>query len=99
MDLPQGRVDDRVWREHAERVKTHTGSMASYCRAHNLDYNKFMRYQSKIVGSKSVAAGPAGFAKVQPTTVVAPITKLKSYPQLPDPKWLAELIHSLIRDR
>lgn len=104
MNLPQGHVDEQVWREHIERVKTYAGTMAAYCRLHNLDYDKFVYYRGRFE-PRAAKRAAAGFAEVRATKSVAPstavvtIAKLKSYPQMPDPKWLAELIHNLIRDR
>jgi len=96
MELPQGQVDEQVWREHAERAKSYDGTLAAYCRLYNLDYDKFMYYRGRQAVMRS--AGSGGFAKIEakmPVAQAAPALKPKNYPQLPDPKWLAEFIHNL----
>ena len=94
--LPQSSIDEQVWREHAERAKSYDGTLAAYCRLHNLDYDKFMYYRGRQVIVKPAKA--PGFSKVEPVATApaaAAGAKPKANAQLPDPKWLAELIHNL----
>ena len=95
MDLPQGQVGDHFWQNHVEQKKKSKGTFAAYCRQHNIDYDQFVYHKNKILTqARSVELAKPGFAKVQAASVA---TK-KSYPQLPDPKWVAELIHNLVRE-
>jgi len=105
MNLPQGHGYTQDWRGYIERAKTYSGSMIAYCREQNIDYDKFMYHRGRFIKSQKIASKPVGFAKVQVPIAnsaqaaqvsASSMTKLKSYPQLPDPKWLAELIHNLI---
>lgn len=107
MNLPQGQTGLQNFLEHIERVKKYSGTMVAYCREHNLDYDKFMYHRGRAMNSRKAAPTAAGFAKVQQSVavrahVVAPTAataKQESYPHLPDPKWLAELIHNLLGDK
>jgi hypothetical protein len=110
MNLPQGQADEQNWIEHIEKVKDYAGTMKAYCRLHNIDYDKFTYYRSRVLNSQKMAAA-SNFARVQPvekptaaaqsaapvvaTESIAVVTKPKNYAQMPDPKWLAELIHNL----
>lgn len=91
-------TEEQILREHVERAKSYGGTIAAYCREHNLDYEKFMYCRKRMRAKTSKTM--SGFAKVQ--AVVSPskpratsTAGVKNYPQLPDPKWLAELIHGL----
>lgn len=105
MNLPQDHSDAQNWRAHIVRAKTYLGSMIAFCREQNIDYDKFMYHRGRYINSQKIAAKSAGFAKIQATVAASTqsaqvsassVTKQKSYPQLPDPKWLSELIHNLI---
>lgn len=104
MNLPEGQTDSQNFLEHFELAKKYSGTMVAYCREHGLNYDKFMYHRGRAMNSRKSPPASAGFAKVQPTVAVrtqavTPTTKAKSYPQLPDPKWLAELIHNLLGDK
>lgn len=99
MDLPQGRVGSQFWQGHAEQFKKFNGSKKAYALQHGLAYHKVIYYTAKFSKKMVTASKPAGFAKVQVSPMAKPlhpaVLNLKSYPQLPDPKWLSELIHNL----
>ena len=104
MNLPQGQTGSQNFLEHIELFKKYSGTMVAYCREHNLDYAKFMYHRGRAMNSQKPQPLTAGFAKVRATVAasahaVSPTAKPKSYPHLPDPKWLAQLIHNLIGDK
>lgn len=95
MEIPQTQVDEQFWRHHTERLKSYDGTIAAYCRLHNLDFDKLRYYRGLQAGvKKKKSKSSVGFAKVK-AVQPSQILKSKISSQLPDPKWLAELIHNL----
>ena len=85
---------EQDWAEHVERFGNFKGSMAKYCRQNNLSYESLRSRKIKREAGVAAKAAPA-FVKVQS----APAEAKKSYPQLPDPEWLAVFIHKLMSRR
>ena len=88
------------WSQHFVEAKKFNGSFATYCRERGIDYDQFMyqrdKIKNKLKSERAMARGlRSGFAKVH---VEAPIEGNR-YQQLPDAKWLSELIHNLMRVR
>jgi hypothetical protein len=83
------------WSIHVEQAKKFNGSFTAYCREQNIDYDQFMYYLSKSRQKSKkmpVKESNAVFTKIK----VEP-TGQNIRQQLPDPEWVAKLIHHLMR--
>ena len=82
--------NERHWRGHVARLRSHTGTAASYCRAEGLSIPAMGYWQRKL-GSGSqhsgVLARTPAFIPVEVVTATLPANRA-----LPDPRWVAELI-------
>jgi hypothetical protein len=104
MDLPQGGTVTQDWRKYFELSKSFSGTMVVFCREQNIDYDKFMYHRVRLIKREKAANGNSSFVKVKPSSeiiqaVAGNSKSAKSDPRLPDPKWLADFIHSLVVDK
>lgn len=79
---------EQFWRNHIQRQKTQGCGISSYCRWEGLSPYTFRYWQKKFEGQVQTRAFPA----FVPVEVMPEIAQSR---QLPDPKWLAELILNL----
>ena len=85
MELPVGKQSPEFWRKHIKAMDEFDGSQAAYAKSQGLSFSKLIYYRDKFKKAD-------GFARV-----VEKVRTERSYPQLPDPRWLAHLIRELLR--
>ncbi len=93
------------WRSHIIKARSQSLSTVKYCKANNLLESSFYYWRDKIFGKKNSRIKQGSKNEVSPflPVVVAPSEiKMQPYPgqdmcQLPDSKWVAEIITNVIR--
>ena len=79
----------RTWRSHVEGVKSFSGSVEDYCRSKQITTQSFYYWRGKFTKESGSATVPS----------FVPVEVTRNHPSaatsLPDPRWLAELIHDL----
>ena len=97
--------NESIWRGHVEEARKHPKSISAYCRDRGISRSGF-NYWQKRLGAQSLQRKrtPAEVAVKRRPSAFIPVELLpfvpvsKSGPQLPDPKWVAELILHLTSD-
>jgi hypothetical protein len=85
MELPVGKQSPEFWRRHIKAMDEFEGSQAAYAATHGLSVSKLVYYRDKFKKAD-------GFARV-----VEKVMPARSSPQLPDPRWLSQLIREFLR--
>ena len=93
------------WRSHILKAKSQSISTVKYCKANNLLESSFYYWRDKIFSNKN-----SKIKKLEkkenspflPVVVAATELKMQTYPlpelrQLPDSRWVAEIITNVIR--
>ena len=79
----------QMWISHIEAAKNYSGNMESFCRSKQISKPAFYYWKAKLA-KRSRPAVLSSFVPIEVT---------RSHPSavgpLPDPRWLAELIHHL----
>lgn len=83
MKLPAGKLGRVNWADHVRSSEEYQGSVSDYCRFHGLSIHS-LGYHKRKLRSKQ-----GGFAELK-------VVGQSTYPQLPDPTWLAQFIHSFL---
>jgi hypothetical protein len=86
--------NEEIWRQHVAALARHPGSVSSYCETHGLSRFALKYWRRKLEGHSEAIARRATSSPAFIPVVVSPREK-RSEGQLPDPKWLAELLHHL----
>ena len=86
--------NEEIWRQHVAALSRHPGSVSSYCETHGISRFALKYWRRKLEGQ---AEGIARRVTSSPSFIPVVISPQEVRPerQLPDPKWLAELIHHL----
>jgi hypothetical protein len=79
----------RMWINHVEGAKNHSGTVISYCRLREISPAGFYYWKDKLAKESSSAMLPS-FIPVEVTR-----SAQSSGTLLPDPAWLAQLIFHL----
>ena len=89
MELPTGHKDKKkFWKDHVKAASEFSGSDIEYCKSHGLQIRTFSSYKTRFGFTKK--------GKSLGTSSFVPIALRNSRPHdLPDPKWLAELIFEI----
>ena len=82
----------RVWRERIEAAKSYQGTAADYCRSAGINSTSFYLWRIKLRRESAAAFVPAVVAY---ETVEARGRDVSG--DLPDPKWLGEVLSSMLR--
>ena len=93
------------WRGHIIRAKSQSMSTVKYCRANNLLESSFYYWRNKFLGkkdSKMKKPTKKENSPFLPVVVMPAELKKQVYPsqefrQLPDSRWVAEIITNVIR--
>ncbi len=78
---------EKFWREQLRLADRYSGTQAEFCRSHGFSLHTFQYWRSKLRRARPtvpVVAQP--FVQIEVERVT---------PALPDPRWVAELIHHL----
>lgn len=100
-----GQEKIKYWSNHFEQSKLYPEGIQSYCKANKLATSAYYKWRQRILNSKPPKPGSK---KVKPSflpvLVKSPETQMQSYPQhhqslrqLPDSRWVAEIITNVIR--
>ncbi len=91
------------WRSHIIKARSQSLSTVKYCKANNLLESSFYYWRDKIFGKKNSKIKQRSKNEVSSflPIVVAP-SEMQPHPaqdmcQLPDSKWVAEIITNVIR--
>jgi hypothetical protein len=89
--------NEENWREHVVRASKFAGSNSQYCRDHGLSYKTFSAHKVKLGFSKPKGR-PKAFIEVKPkvSNTEKPIVRVESKKPLPDAKWLAEFVVTVL---
>ena len=80
----------KLWRSHVDGVAKYSGSVEEYCRSRQLAPQSFHYWKAKFAKESRTMTPLSSFIPVE-VTRSGPSAALP----LPDPHWLAELIHHL----
>ena len=83
------------WREHILKSDQHPEGTQAYCKLNNLPDSTFYKWRIKIFGKIKKVKSP-----FLPVVISAPELRQQVYPQknnLPDARWVAEIITQVIR--
>ena len=79
-----------LWRNHIDGAKKYHGSVEEYCRSKQLTPQSFYYWKAKLAKELRAMMPLSSFIPVEVTRGI----QSAALP-LPDPRWLAELIHHL----
>jgi hypothetical protein len=86
---------EQVWRGHLARAAEYSGSVSAFCRTEGLSIPAFQYWKQKLnPKSKNTAPALPAFVRVQ---VEEAVPESRRAVQLPDPRWVAEIILQLHR--
>jgi hypothetical protein len=86
--------NEEIWRQHVAALARHPGSVLSYCETHGISRFALKYWRRKLEGQSVGGARRVTNSPAFIPVVMSPREK-RSEGSLPDPKWLAELIHHL----
>jgi transposase-like protein len=93
--MKKDRTDAREWAErkkHVEEARRYSGGLAAYCQQAGITVNALSYWRKKLRNQSAVPA--SAFVPVQVLAAESPVRS----PELPDAKWLADLIRGLVAD-
>lgn len=78
----------QMWISHIESARNYPGNIESYCRDKQISKPAFYYWKMKLAKEK---------ARTLPSFVPVEVTRSaeRATPDLPDPRWLAELVYHL----
>jgi hypothetical protein len=84
---------EQFWKAHIAQAKYFQGSISKYCRSHDLQVHTFKYWKHRLTKRtpESRLPVPSSFIPVK----VSPAEQAVFKKNLPDPKWLAEIIFEL----
>jgi hypothetical protein len=86
---------EQVWRGHLARAAKFSGSASAFCRSESLSIPAFQYWKQKLnPKNKNTAPALPAFVRVQ---VEESVSHTRAEVQLPDPRWVAEIILQLYR--
>ena len=107
LDTVRGKSRREYWQNHIERSESGAGSMMAYCRAEGISLATLNYWRKKLkneapslasLPEKAVARYSERLSSFIPLQIAA--EKAPDFDSgLPDPRWLAEFILNLCRDR
>ena len=80
----------QLWRSHVDGAAKYSGSVEEYCRSRQLTPQSFHYWKTKFAKESRTMMPLSSFIPVEVTR-----SSPSAAPPLPDPRWLAELIHHL----
>lgn len=93
----RGNVDKRgFWRRQVELSGRHPGSVSDFCRRHGLSRGR-LQYWKKRLAQERLPALRNHQASLTPAFAEVVVEGPRRGVELPDPRWLAELISHLGR--
>jgi transposase-like protein len=87
--------DQRQWearKRHVEEAQRYSGGLAAYCQKTGITVNALSYWRRKLRNRSAVPA--SAFIPVQVLAAESPVRR----PELPDARWLADLIRHLALD-
>jgi hypothetical protein len=88
---------DEFWKHHLERFQDFPGSARNYCRTNGLKYGRFFRFKQKLGLTRKHRPYQKAFVEIK-TSEKAPESERKVFrtlKELPDPKWVAQVLTEL----
>lgn len=82
---------DQVWQRRIDEARAFPGGVTAYCQSKQISSSKFYYWRGKLAKKPNVRSTPAPsrFTQVEVIRTPAPQNNL------PDPRWIAELIRQL----
>lgn len=88
------------WRSHIEQSKRHPEGIQAYCKVNNLATSNYYNWRHRILNLKPSKVPPKKSASpFIPVIVSSAEPEVRSHPQrqLPDSRWVSEIIINVIR--
>lgn len=89
------------WRNHLEQSKKYPEGIQAYCKANKLATSNYYKWRQSLLNMPpSKMSSKKIHSPFLPVVIATPEIKEQNYPQknnLPDPRWLAEVITNVIR--
>ena len=92
-------LDEATWKNHILKSQEFESTNTEYCKIHGLKLSTFSGYKKKYGFTNRRTRAPRKFIKINPD-LTPPIPTVSIHDKtncLPDPKWLAEIVKSLMR--
>jgi hypothetical protein len=80
----------QLWRSHVDDAKKYSGSVEEFCRSKQITPQSFHYWKKKFAKESRAIEPLSSFIPVEVTRGIP-----SAPPTLPDPRWLAKLIHHL----